>query len=90
MDQKYTLLVNEVLHADIGRAGLRRIVLVLDAVGPRAYGGPALVKVWPLVIFKNYIMLQHTNVSDLFHNESTKQMVNLNKKHIVYAHVSVK
>lgn len=41
MGQKYVFRVNEVVHAEIGRAGHRRIVL--DAVGPRAYGGPALV-----------------------------------------------
>lgn len=59
MGLKYAFLVNEVVHADIGRAGLRRIVLVLvlDAVGPRAYGGPAIMKDSPLVIFKNDIRL---------------------------------
>ena len=42
MGQKYAFLVSEVVRADIGRAGLRRIVL--DAVGPRVYGGPAFVR----------------------------------------------
>ena len=35
------LLMNEFLHAEIDKAGLRWIVL--DAVGRRAYGGPALL-----------------------------------------------
>jgi hypothetical protein len=39
--QKYAFLMNEFLHAELGKTGLRWTVL--DAVGHRAYGGPALL-----------------------------------------------